>query len=129
MRTEVHVHGTIHLRTGVRLADLNEAMQSWLEYLDVDSISEAKSMHHDEPGIQFDPRGQVLDICWSGEVGRNFGSRVEPAIRALCPLSEVAAEIEVSYYDEDGNDEMNILFVGPSAAAIHEAQRRRMAED
>ncbi len=129
MRMEAHVHGTVHLRPAVRLAEINEVLQPWLEYIDVDTIDDAKSMHHDELGIVFDPRARVLEICWTGDVGRTFGDRVEPAIRALCPLSEVAAEIEVSYYDEDDNDEMNIIFVGPTAEAIHEAQRRRMAED
>ena len=129
MRMEVHVHGTVHLRPAVRLAEINDALQPWLEYIDVDTIDEAKSVHHDELGILFDSRSRVLEICWTGDVGRSFGNRVEPAIRALCPLSEAAAEIEVSYYDEDDNDEINLIFVGPSAEAIHEAQRRRMAED
>ena len=129
MRTEVHVHGTIHLRPDVQLTDINQALQPWLEYLDVGSIEDAGSIHHDEMGIYFDSRGRVLDICWSGEVGRSFGSQVEPAIRGLCPLSEAAAEIEISYYDDDGNDEMNIVFVGPTPASIHEAQRRRMTQD
>jgi hypothetical protein len=130
MRIEVHVHGTIHLRPDVRIADINEALHPWLEYLDLESISDAKSIHLDEPGIVFDPRGRILDICWSGDVGRSFENRVEPAIRALCPLSEAAAEVEISYYDDDdSDDEMNIIFVGPTPAAIHEAQRRRMAED
>ena len=129
MRIEVHVHGTVHLRAGVRAPDISEALQPWLEYIDVDGIDEIKSMHHDEPGLQFDTRARTLEICWSGDVGRSFGGRIEPAIRALCPLTETAAEIEVSYYDEDGNDEMNIIFIGPTTEAIHEAQRRRMAED
>lgn len=129
MRMEVHVHGTVHLRPAVRLAEINAALQPWLEYIDVDTIDDAKSVHHDEPGIQFDTRAGTLEICWTGDVGRSFGNRIEPAIRALCPLSEVAAEVEVSYYDEEDNDEMNIIFVGPTSEAIHEAQRRRMAED
>jgi hypothetical protein len=129
MRMEVHVHGTVHLRPGVHLTDINHALRPLLEYLQMESIEEAKSVHHDEPGILFDSRGRVLDICWSGDVGSGFGKRVEPAIRALCPLSQTAAEIEVSYYSEDGSDEMNLIIVGPTAASIHEAQRRRMAED
>ena len=129
MRIEVHVHGTVHLRAGVRATEINDALQPWLEYIDVDSIDEVKSIHHDEPGLMLDTRARTLDICWSGDVGRSFGGRIEPAIRSLCPLTEAAAEIEVSYYDEDGDDEMNIIFVGPTPEAIHEAQRRRMSED
>lgn len=129
MRIEVHVHGTVHLRAGVRATEINDALQPWLEYIDVDSIDEVKSMHHDELGLMHDTRARTLEICWSGDVGRSFGGRIEPAIRSLCPLTEAAAEIEVSYYDEDGDDEMNIIFVGPTPEAIHEAQRRRMSED
>ena len=129
MRIEVHVHGTVHLRAGVRAAEINDELQPWLEYIDVDSIDEVKSIHHDEPGLQLDTRARTLDICWSGDVGRSFGNRIEPAIRSLCPLTEAAAEVEISYYDDDGGDEMNIIFVGPTPEAIHEAQRRRMAED
>ncbi|MES2354306.1 MAG: DUF6806 family protein [Pseudomonadota bacterium] len=129
MRMEVHVHGTIHLRAGIVLTEINDALQPWLEYLEAKTIHEVKSMHHDELGIHFDSRSNVLEICWSADVSENFENRVEPAIRALCPLSEIAAEIEVSYFDDDGNDDMSIVFVGPTPASIHEAQRRRMAED
>jgi phenylpyruvate tautomerase PptA (4-oxalocrotonate tautomerase family) len=129
MRMEVHVHGSVQLRPGIKPVEIDEALRSWFEYLDIDSLEEAKSIHHDEPGVLYDARTHVLEICWSGDVGRSFKSRIEPALRGLCPLSEAAAEIEVTYYDDDGNDEANIVFVGPDEAAIHEAQRRRMIED
>lgn len=129
MRMEVHVHGTVQLRAGVKPVEIDEALRPWFEYLDIDTLEEAKSIHHDEPGVLYDTRSRVLEICWSGDVGRGFKSRIEPALRGLCPLSEAAAEIEVTYYDDDGNDEANIVFVGPTEAAIHEAQRRRMIED
>jgi hypothetical protein len=129
MRMEVHVHGSIQVRPGVKSTEIDEALRPWFEYLDIDSLEEAKSIHHDEPGVVYDPRARVLDICWSGDVGRSFKSRIEPALRGLCPYSESAAEIEVTYYDDDGNEEANVVFIGPTEEAIHEAQRRRMVED
>ena len=47
----------------------------------------------------------------------------------LNAYTERAAEIEVSYYHDDGQDEFGIVFVGPTAEAIHEAQRQAMIED
>ena len=129
MRVEVHVHGNIQMRAGITLAQLEAAFQPWLEYLDVENIEEAKSVHRDEPGIVYDPRRRLLEICWTGDVGRNFRKVIEDSLQALCRFCEQAAEIQLSYYHEDGRDEIGIVFVGPSADSIHEAQRRRMVED
>jgi len=129
MRVEVHVHGNIQLRAGVTLSQLESAFQPWLDYLDVENIDEAKSVHRDEPGIVFDSRRRLLEICWTGDVGRNFRKVIEDALQSLCRFCEQASEIQLSYYHEDGRDEIGIVFVGPNADAIHEAQRRRMVED
>jgi hypothetical protein len=129
MRTEVHVHGTVPLRSGVTLSQLEAAMQPWLDYLDVEGIDELKSVHRDEPGIVFDPRRRLLEVCWTGDVGRNFRKVVEEALQALCRYTDQAAEVQLSYYHEDGRDEISIVFVGPTSESIHEAQRRRMVED
>ncbi|MCX7893598.1 MAG: hypothetical protein N2544_14695 [Burkholderiales bacterium] len=129
MHTEVHVHGNIPLRSGVRLADVEAAIRPWLDYVDVDSVAEATSAREDEPGIAYDPRRRVLEICWSGWVGRRFHEVVEQSLHALSPLADDAAEIEVSYYHDDGRDEYGVVFVGPDPAAIHEAKRRRMVDD
>ena len=129
MRVEVHVHGNIQLRAGVTLTQLEVALQPWLDYLDVENIDEAKSVHRDEPGIVFDPRRRLLEICWTGDVGRNFRKMIEDSLQALCRYCEQATEIQLSYYHEDGRDEIGIVFVGPTADSIHEGQRRRMVED
>jgi hypothetical protein len=129
MHTEVHVHGNIPLRSGVRLADVETAIRPWLDYVDVDSVAEATSAREDEPGIAYDPRRRVLEICWSGWVGRKFHQAVEEALHALSTFAEDAAEIEVTYYHEDGRDEYGVVFIGPDPVAIHDAKRRRMVED
>jgi hypothetical protein len=74
-------------------------------------------------------RVRLLEICWTGDVGRAFREAIEVALQALNPYTERAAEIEVTYYHDDGQDELGIVFVGPTPEAIHEAQRQAMIED
>jgi len=129
MRTEVHVHGSIFLCKGVRPAQIDLALRPWLDYLDVDSITDAHSSERDEPGITFDTRERALNVCWTGEVGRSFQSRLTEALHNLGPLTEYASEIEVTYYPENGEDEFYQMFVGPTPEAIHEFRRQCVVED
>ena len=94
-----------------------------------ETIAEARSLEEDEPGIVFHRSDRTLEICWSGEVGRNFVHRLQETLYELGPLTEHASPIELTYYYEDGRDEYQLLFVGPSAEAIHQVQRSRMIED
>src|SRR3954468_7317969 len=129
MRTEVHVHGSIFLCKGVRLSQVDQALRPWLDYLDVDTVADAPSLEREEPGISFDPKERVVNICSTGEVGRSFQSRLTEAFHNLGPLSEYASEVEVTYYPEGGEDEFYQMFVGPSAEAIHEFRRQCVVED
>jgi hypothetical protein len=129
MHTEVHVHGDIPLRRGVSATDLEAALRPWLDYVDVDSLAEATSAREDEPGISLDLRRRVLQICWTGYVGRNFSRAVEGALNALCEYAESTAEMEITYYHEDGRDEFGVVFVGPSPDEIELAKRSRMISD
>src|SRR5437879_8558267 len=70
MHTEVHVHGTVLLKSGVSQTDIELALRHWFDYVDVDGLADARSAHQDEPGIVFDRRRRSLDICWTGYVGR-----------------------------------------------------------
>lgn len=129
MHTEVHVHGTVLLKNGVSQTDVEQALRLWFDYVDVDSLADARSAHQDEPGVVFDRRRRALDICWTGFVGRNFQNSLEGAFESLSPFSEEAAAVEVSYYQEDGQDEHSWVFVGPTPESIREMQRRRMLDD
>ncbi|HKO87204.1 MAG TPA: DUF6806 family protein [Burkholderiales bacterium] len=129
MRTEVHVHGAVPMRHGVTQAQVEAALKPWLDYIDEDSLADARSAYEDEPGIVFDAKQRLLEMCWTGDVGRNFREHIENALQALNPYTERAAEIEVTYYHEDGQDEYGVVFVGPTSEAIHEAQRLAMVED
>jgi hypothetical protein len=129
MRMEVHVHGMVALRPGATLTEIEAALRPWLNYVDVESLAEAKSVHMDEPGIVYDSVKHLLEVCWTGDVGKNFQKSIEEAFQLLGPYTGEAAEFELSFYHDDGEDEFTLLFVGPSAEAVFEAQRRRMTED
>ena len=129
MHTEVHVHGNVLVLEGASQQELEQALTPWLSYVDIESLSDAKSAQQDEPGIVFDRRRRMLEICWTGWVGRNFQKALETAFEALCPYTEEACGIEVTYYHDDGRDEHGMVFVGPSLEAVQDMQRNFMVED
>jgi hypothetical protein len=129
MRTEVHVHGNLRFLKGVTATQVESGLRPWLSYLDIDSVEEARSLEQEEPGIAYDTSARELTICWTGEVGRNFHRCVEESMQTLGPLTDETTVVELTYYHDDGQDESQLIFVGPTPEAIHEAQRRRMIED
>ncbi|MBM3343791.1 MAG: hypothetical protein FJY56_17035 [Betaproteobacteria bacterium] len=129
MRTEVHVHGSIFLCKGVRLKQVEQALAPWLGYLDVETLADAHSLEREEPGLVFDPRERTLNICWTGEVGRNFQDKLSGAFQNIGPLTEYASEVEVTYYPDHGDEEYFQVFVGPTPEAIHEFRRQCVIED
>jgi hypothetical protein len=129
MRMEVHVHADIPILEGVSKKQLEKALAPWLEYLDAEGMADVKSLEQDEPGLRFDEKDLVLLICWTGETGRSFHAALEQALENLGPLCYEAVEVELTLYHDNGEQESRLLFVGPTAHAIHEAQRRCMIED
>jgi len=105
------------------------ALSPWLDYLDADSIEDVKSLEPEEPGIEFDEPNRMLYLCWTGEIGRSFQKVLEAALETLGPYTEEAVEVDVTVYQDSGEQEGQLLFVGPTAQSIHEAQRRCMIED
>lgn len=129
MRMEVHVHGYIELVEGVSKRQVEGALRPLLQYLDAEHLNEVQSLEPDQPGFSFSDRNYSLEMCCTLEVGRNFFSSLESAMQELGRLVETATAIEVILYHEDGRDETQLMFVGPTPAAILDAQRRRMVED
>jgi hypothetical protein len=129
MRQEVHVHADIPILEGVSRKQLEQAFAPWLEYLDADSIADVKSLEAEEPGIRFDEKELLLLVCWTGEIGRSFHAALQATLDNLGPYCYEAVEVDVTLYHENGEQEAKLLFVGPTAQAIHEAQRRCMIED
>ena len=129
MRMEVHVHADIPILEGVARKQIEQALAPWLEYLDVESLAEVKSLEPEEPGLRFDEKDLMLHLCWTGAIGRSFHPALDEALEKLGPLCYEAVEIDVTLYHDDGEQESRLLFVGPTPQAIHEAQRRCMLED
>jgi hypothetical protein len=129
MRLEVHVHADIPILEGVSKRQIEQAFAPWIEYLDADGLADVKSLEPDEPGIKYDEKELILYLCWTGEIGRSFHPALETALENLGPYCYEAVEVELTVYHENGDQESKLLFVGPTAQAIHEAQRRCMLED
>ena len=129
MRMEVHVHADIPILEGVSKKQIEQALAPWLDYLDADSLADVKSLEQEEPGLRFDDKELMLLLCWTGEIGRSFHGAIESALENLGPLCYEAVEVELTLYHDNGEQESRLLFVGPTAHAIHEAQRRCMIED
>ena len=129
MRHEVHLHADIPILEGVSRRQLEQAFAPLLEYLDADGLGDLKSLEADEPGIKYDEKELLLTVCWTGEIGRSFHGALEAALDNLGPYCYEAVEVDLTLYHENGEQESKLLFVGPTAHAIHEAQRRCMVED
>jgi hypothetical protein len=129
MRLEVHVHADIPILEGVSKRQLEAAFAPLLEYLDADGLGDVKSLEPDEPGLKYDEKDLILYLCWTGEIGRSFHAVLEATLENLGPYCYEAVEVDVTVYLDNGEQESKLLFVGPTAQAIHEAQRRCMIED
>jgi hypothetical protein len=129
MRHEVHLHADIPILEGVSRRQLEAAFAPILEYLDADSLGDVKSLEPDEPGIKYDDKELLLTVCWTGEIGRSFDAALDATLDNLGPYCYEAVEVDLTLYHDNGDQESKLLFVGPTAQAIHEAQRRCMIED
>ncbi len=129
MRMEVHLHADIPMLEGVSKKQIERAVAPLLDYLDAEGMADVKSLEPDEPGLRYDDKDLMFLMCWTGEIGRSFHPALEQALENLGPLCYEAVEVELTLYLENGEQESRLLFVGPTAHAIHEAQRRCMVED
>ena len=129
MRLEVHLHADIPMLEGVSKKQIEQALAPLLDYLDAEGMADVKSLEPDEPGLRYDDKELMFLMCWTGEVGRSFHPALDAALENLGPLCYEAVEVELTLYLQNGEQESRLLFVGPTAHAIHEAQRRCMIED
>src|SRR5712671_2174762 len=129
MRHEVHLHADIPILEGVSRRQIEQALMPVLDYLDADGLADVKSLEPDEPGFKYDEKELLFTVCWTGEIGRSFDGALEAALGSLGALCHEAVEVDFTVYHENGEQESRLLFVGPTAQAIHEAQRRCMVED
>lgn len=139
---EIHVHGEVPLRASVDFGQLQEALRPIWKYAGGKSLADvAGSSYEEEPGIEFDAKERLLHLCWTVPGDEDFRQALDEMCMSLNDLAEKGAPIEVTFYDADYNDEEEqesqedarddfvMLFVGPTPAAILEAQRDLLVED
>ncbi len=138
---EIHVHGDVPLREDVLFPQIQDALKPLWRYAGAKSLAEgAASAYEDEPGIRFDPKAHLLQICWTVAGDEDFRQAMEETCMSLNDIASVGAAIEVSFYDaefdedaeEDGQearDDFVMCFVGPTPAAIMQVQRDLLVED
>lgn len=138
---EIHVHGDVKLRPDVGFDALQDALKPLWKYAGARSLADgAASLYEDEPGIRFDPHQQLLQMCWTLSGDEDFRQQLDDLCMNLNELSATGSQIEVTFYDADYDDEDEaqerearddfvLLFVGPTPAAIMQAQRDLLVED
>lgn len=138
---EIHVHGDVPLRSDVGFDQIQEALKPLWAYAGAKSLADgATSAYEEEPGIRFEQKDHMLQICWTVPGDEDFRQALDEMCMALNELSERGAAIEVTFYDtdfdeeegdpdEESRDDFLMLFVGPNPAAIMQVQRDLLVED
>jgi hypothetical protein len=138
---EIHVHGDVPLRADVTFNQIQEALKPMWVYAGAKSLADgATSVYEEEPGIRFEQKEHMLQICWTVAGDEDFRQSLDEMCMALNELAEQGAAIEVTFYDtdfdeeesesdEESRDDFVMLFVGPNPAAIMQVQRDLLVED
>ncbi len=138
---EIHVHGDIPLRDEVDYPSIQEALRPLWQYTGAKTLVEAApSFYEDEPGIRFDAKEHLLQICWSVEGDDDFRHALDEVCMGLNEIAAAGAALEVSFYDlefdeeeappeAEARDDFLLLFVGPNPAAIMQVQRDLLVQD
>ncbi len=138
---EIHVHGQIPLRADVGLDQLQDALRPLWQYAGALSLEDgATSAYPEEPGIRFNPEEHALQICWTVPGDDDFRQSLDEMCMSLNELTSAGAPIEVTFYDndfddeddareQDSRDEFVMFFVGPTPADIMQAQRDMLVND
>ncbi|MBV5295734.1 MAG: hypothetical protein JZU58_25635 [Curvibacter lanceolatus] len=138
---EIHVHGQVQLRGDVQFDQLQEALKPLWHYAGARSLADgATSAYDEEPGIKFDPKEHLLQMCWTVRGDEDFRQSLDEMCMNLNEISELGAAIEVTFYDAEfdeeeedrgaeSRDDFLMLFVGPNPAAIMQVQRDLLVQD
>ncbi len=138
---EIHVHGDVPLRASVSFEQIQEALTPLWKYAGAKSLADgATSVYEEEPGIRFEQKEHMLQICWTVAGDEDFRQALDEMCMALNELAEQGAALEVTFYDtdfdedegdadEESRDDFLMLFVGPNPAAIMQVQRDLLVED
>ncbi|QXL85614.1 DUF6806 family protein [Comamonas sp. NLF-1-9] len=141
---EIHVHGQVQLRLGVDFAQLQDALKPLWKYAGARSLADGSvSAYEEEPGIQFEPKERLLQMCWTVRGDEDFRQSLDEMCMSLNEIADQGAAIEVTFYDtefdedeaeeaedeSESRDDFLMLFVGPTPAAIMQVQRDMLVQD
>ena len=138
---EIHLHGQVFLRADVNFAQVQDALKPLWLYAGAKSLSACKpSLYPDEPGIDFVPDDQVLQLCWTVAGDEDFKQVLDETCMNINDIASAGAALEVTFYDtdfdeederpdEDSRDDFIMLFVGPTPASIMQVQRDLLVQD
>ncbi|KJS71893.1 MAG: hypothetical protein Q7J33_00460 [Serpentinimonas sp.] len=138
---EIHVHGDVALREEVDYPQIQDALKPLWKYVGARSLVDAAaSQYEEEPGIRFEAKERMLQICWTLEGDEDFRLAIDEACMGLNEIAATGAALEVSFYDiefdeeeapedEEARDDFVLCFVGPTPAAIMQVQRDLLVQD
>ena len=138
---EIHVHGEVLLRADVVFEQVQDALKPIWKYAGGKSlVAAAASVYEEEPGIRFEPKKHLLQLCWTVAGDEDFRQALDEMCMGLNDLAESGAPIEVTFYDADfdedeeddeseARDDFAMYFVGPTPASIMQVQRDLLVQD
>ena len=144
---EIHLHGQVPLRHDVVFDQIQDALRPIWAYAGARSLADGSaSVYEEEPGIRFEPKEHLLQMCWTVEGDDDFRQALDEMCMNLNELSQTGTTIEVTFYDaafdeddgegmgeemgeEESRDDFVMLFVGPTPAAIMQVQRDLLVQD
>lgn len=142
---EIHLHGEVPMRPEVAYEQLQDALKPLWKYAGARSLADgAASAYEEEPGIEFDAKRHLLQMCWTVRGDDDFRQSLDEMCMGLNEIADQGAAIEVTFYDtefdedeepEEGDEEAEsrddflMLFIGPTPAAIMQVQRDMLVQD
>ena len=138
---EIHVHGEVLLRADVVFEQVQDALKPIWKYAGGKSlVAAAASVYEEEPGIRFEPKKHLLQLCWTVAGDEDFRQALDEMCMGLNDLAETGAPIEVTFYDADfdedeeddeseARDDFAMYFVGPTPASIMQVQSDLLVQD
>ena len=103
---EIHVHGDVPLREDVTFAQLEEALKPLWSYAGAKTLVRgAVSSYEEEPGLRFDAKEHVLNMCWTVPADEDIRQALEEMCMGLNELASAGAAIEISIYDAEFDED------------------------
>ena len=109
---EIHVHGDVPLRADVTFAQLQDALKPLWKYAGAKSLADgATSVYEEEPGIRFEQKEHMLQICWTVAGDEDFRQALDEMCMGLNELAERMPFADLTEFRKDPRlEKMEDLF-------------------